>query len=187
MKIPRGLLILALMAGSANAVEINGFKDFKFGMSRQQIENLGFEDCTKKTYSCSLSSSEHTIIGQKTSYISVDFDDKGFADKVTVNYPKPPLEAIADFTQALGEPKEYEFINFGGSRVFGSAWVSDSQNGAIRISYVDGEGEGSLTRNILGKVVTDKTTFVKFISGEDLASLLKQIKESNKAIDGNDI
>lgn len=180
-------ITMALTAPFASAFELDGFKNIKFGMSRSEVELIGFENCASETYSCFWSKPNYTILGRQTGHISVSFGNSG-VDEIRVGYPKPPVAAIKDLTQAFGNPSKYNYQSIQGNQVTGHAWLTDSQSIALTITYLAGEENGRLRRSILGRgMVMDKTSTISFITGDDVKSVLKQIAESNAPLNSADI
>lgn len=176
-----------LSAPFATALELDGFKNIKFGMSRSEAEMVGFVDCTSETYSCSWHRPDITVLGQKTDYISVNFDESGL-DEIRVQYPKPPVDEIKDLTKAFGKPSKYTYQSLNGNHIVGHAWLTESQSSALTITYPSGEETGRIRRSVFGGgMVMDKTSTISFVAGANVKRVSKYIAESNAPVDAADI
>ena len=138
--------------------ELNGFKDIKFGMNKNELTTLGFSCGEEALTSCERlkSGPEYTLLGREADDISVQLEDnKVISITVMVNTMNKE-EAVEVFKQSLGNPQQFGTFSQGREDIMDYLWVSSNQT-SIRIVIDPAQPNETLAVHYDDKNQTSKT------------------------------
>ena len=138
--------------------ELDGFKDIKFGMNKNEITNLGFSCGEEALTSCEIlkSGPQYTLLGREADDISVQLEDnKVISISVMVNTLNK-VEAVEVFKRSLGIPQQFGTFSQGREDMLYYLWVSSNQT-SIRIVIDPAEPNKTLVVHYDDKAQTSKT------------------------------
>jgi hypothetical protein len=141
-----------------NVFELDGFKNIKFGMNKNELITLGFSCGEEALTSCDRlkSGPEYTLLGREADDITVHLvDNKVISILVMVN-TMSKVEAVEVFKQSLGNPQQFGIFSQGREDMLNYLWVSSDQT-SIRIVIDPAEPNQTLVVHYDDKAQTSKT------------------------------
>ena len=137
------LLIAAIVASSCSSrVPTDGFKNLHYGMSKQELQALGF-NCEDNDFSCrSDAEGQHTytLFGKEAS-VSIDTSE-GNLSSINVWVDLSSDELIALYTKEFGRPKTFTYRSLGGQSEI-DYWISGDR-ASISVARLVGRTRTSL-------------------------------------------
>lgn len=116
-------LLTLSSCGNSNP-PLDGFKSIKFGMSKSELEAMGFHCESRECKDDQGDSKSQTLFGKPAS-IQIEMTDKEITSIIRVYIRGMEDEELLQlFTKALGKPRERDFVNFGLQQMRESYWIS---------------------------------------------------------------
>ena len=119
------LLLLMILAFSftADAANINGYKDIQFGDKLEDIQGVTYTN-TRGT-SITIDKTGKTLFGFVANYISADLKQDQVT-RISVELQEVAAKVTPVITQALGAPLEHFYVSYMGYEIEQYIWLGDN-------------------------------------------------------------
>lgn len=138
--------------------ELDGFKDIKFGMNKNELITLGFSCGEEALTSCDIlkNGPQYTLLGREADDISVQLEDNKVISVLVKVNTMSKEEAVEVFKQSLGNPQQFGTFSQEREDIMDYLWVSSNQT-SIRIVIDPAKPNAILVVHYDDKVQTSKT------------------------------